>query len=174
MSTVNKWPMVLLWVIQSNVLLNSVYDGTLFSLLIQPYDNGFVMVMPYWLFSSIFKILDENLFNCLFPLMLISMRNFSFSVSFNNIFLSKASLVLTQLNPPINIFSKGLTKSASVSNAVQPLLLLRWTQPENELALLHFFGLYLNIFLINQTSARIVHKELWCLENYKFCWVLPD
>ena len=50
---------------------------------------------------------------------------FSWSVSFNKIFVSKAIPVLTQLKPPIRVFTKSLTKSVSVGNAIQHLLLLR-------------------------------------------------
>ena len=43
-------------------------------------------------------------------------------------------------------FSKILTISASVGSSMQHLLLSLWTQPEKELALLHFLALYLKSF----------------------------
>ena len=46
------------------IRLNSVMVGRLSFFLIQSYGNGFVIAMPYWLFSSIFTILDE-IFFCL-------------------------------------------------------------------------------------------------------------
>ena len=40
--------------------------------------------------------------------------------------------MFTQLNAPINVFSKALTCSASVGRAIIHLLLSLWTQPLNE------------------------------------------
>lgn len=58
--------------------------------------------------------------------------------SFSKMSVSKASLVLTQLNPPINVVSKTLTNSASVGRAIEHLLFIQWTHSEKRLALLHF------------------------------------
>ena len=46
------------------IRLNSVMVGRLSFFLIHSYGNGFVIAMPYWLFSPIFTILDE-IFFCL-------------------------------------------------------------------------------------------------------------
>ena len=52
-----------------------------------------------------------------------------------------ASLVFTQQNRTINVFSRTLTCSASVGRAMKHLLSSLWTKPLNELAELHFLGL---------------------------------
>ena len=99
------------------------------------------MACPYWLLSSIFKILDEKLFLLIFS----SISTFTLSGSLKRISLSKANFLYTQLKPLIRVFSKTLSKSASVGRAIQHLMLLRWTHTEKLLALLHVLGLYLNI-----------------------------
>ena len=75
---------------------------------------------------------------------------------------SKASFVFTQLKYPIrvNTLTITLTNSASVDDAIQHLLLLRLTQPEKLLALLHFLGLYLIFVLVILTFAQIFLREL--------------
>ena len=59
--------------------------------------------------------------------------------------MSKASIVFTQIEPLISVFSKTLTCSASVERAIQHLLLSLLMQPLNELAELHLRRLYLKI-----------------------------
>ena len=54
--------------------------------------------------------------------------------------MSKASLVLTQLEPPISVFSNTLTCLVSVGRAIQHLLLPLCTQPLNELAEVNLQG----------------------------------
>ena len=51
--------------------------------------------------------------------------------------MSKASLVFTQLKPPIKVFSNNLTCSALVGRAIQHLLLSLCILLLNELAELH-------------------------------------
>ena len=118
------------------------------------------MACPYWLFSSIFKILDENLLSCFCPLTSVSTSTFSVLGFFISMSVSKVSLVFTQLKPPIKIFSKTLTNSASYGRAIQHLLLLRWTHPEKLLALLHFFGLYLNISFSNSDLCSNISRRI--------------
>ena len=69
--------------------------------------------------------------------------NNTFLLSSRRISVSKANLVFRQLNPPISIFSKTVTCSATVGRAIKRLLLSPWTVPLNELAELHLRGLYL-------------------------------
>ena len=138
------------------------------------------MAWPYWLFSSIFIILDENLLSCFFPSIVTSTSTFSVFGSFPSMSVSKASLVskasfvskqVLKLNPPTRVFSNTLTKSASVGRAIQHLLLLRWTHPEKLLALLHFLGFYLKICfsksdLCSNISERIIVSwKLYSLFN---------
>ena len=117
----------------------------IFFYIIQPYGNGFVIAMPYLLFSSILIILDENLFVCFLSSINKSSITFSFLFLSINTSVSKASLVFMQLNPPINVFSNTLTCSALVGRAIQHLLLFLWTHPLKLLAELHLRGLYLKI-----------------------------
>ena len=93
--------------------------------------------------------------------MVTSTSTFSAFGSFTSMSVSKASLVLTQLNPPIRVFSKTLIKSASVGKAIQHLLWLRCTYPEKLLALLHFVGLYLKIcFSKCDLCSNISHRTV--------------
>ena len=78
--------------------------SALYLFLIHPYGNGFIIACPFSFFSSIFKILDENLFSCFFPSIFISIITFSLSESFTSMSASKASLVSTQLKPPLKLF----------------------------------------------------------------------
>ena len=121
------------------------------------------MACPNWLFSSIFKILEENLLICLFPSIVTSISAFSVFGSFASMPVSKASLVFTQLKPPIRVFSKTLINSSSIGRAIQHLLLLRCTHPEKLLALLHFLGLYVNICFNNSD----LFSDLWNLWNQR-------
>ena len=68
-------------------------------------------------FSSIFSIFVETLFICFLPSIFKLNNTFSLPLSSMRISVSKASLVFTQLNPPINVFSKTLTCSASAGRA---------------------------------------------------------
>ena len=113
--------------------------------LIQPYGNGFVVAMRYWLFSSILIILDEILFVCFLSSINKSNITFSFLFLSINTSVSKASHAFMQLNPPINVFSNTLTCSALVGRAIQHLLLFLWTHLLKLLAELHLRGLYLKI-----------------------------
>ena len=135
-----RWPILLPWEILSSILLNSIRLGTFSCLLIQPYGNVFVIACPYWFFSSIFRTIVDIFFITFLPSILKSNNTFSFLLS-SKISESKASLVLTQLKPPINVFSNTLTCSASVGSAIQHLPLSLWTQPLKEIAELHFRGL---------------------------------
>ena len=125
--------------ILSRILLNSSKLGGCSCFLIQPYGNGFVMKWPYWLLSSIFSIFVDILFLCFLPSMFklfdlnidgkkqtkrMSTKTFSILLSSSKISVPKASRVFTQLKPPINVFIINV----------------------NELAELHFQGLYLNSF----------------------------
>ena len=123
------------------------------------------MAWPYWLFSSIFNILDEDLLSCFFPLIVTSISTFSVSGSFTSMSVSKASLAFTQLKPPIRVFSKTLIKSASFGKAIQHLLLLQCTNPEKLLALLHFFRIEKSV-LVNLIFVQIFCRELLCLGDY--------
>ena len=129
--------------------------------MIQPKGSALVIVIPYWLFSSILRILEEILFVCFLPSMIKSNKNFSFLLSSSNISVSKASLVFTQLKPPINVFSNNLTCLASVGRAMQHLLFSLWNHPLKELAELHFRGLYLKISWRRQERySNIPHKMM--------------
>ena len=83
----------------------------------------------------------------------------------------KASLVFTQLKPPIIVFSNTLTCSASVGRAIQHLLLSLWTQPLKELAELHLWGLYMKISCRREECCSnishniIVSYKLYILVN---------
>ena len=118
------------------------------------------MACPYWLFSSILKIWDENLLSCFCPLTSISTSTFAVFGPFASMSVSKASLVFTQLKPPIKVFSKTLTNLASVGRAIQDLLLLRWIHLEKLLALLHFVGLYLNISFSNSDLCSDISQRI--------------
>ena len=56
MSTIYKWPIVSSKLTDSNKKLNVFQEMSSLSL-IQPVGNGLVIPLPYWLFSSSFKIL---------------------------------------------------------------------------------------------------------------------
>ena len=127
------------------------------------------MACPNWLFPSIFKILEVNLLSCLFPSIVTSISAFSVFGSLASTPVSKASLVFTQLKPPIRVFSKTLINSSSIGTAIQHLLLLRCTHPGKLLPLLHFLGLYLNICFNNSDLFPNL-----CLENYIICSILPN
>lgn len=132
--------------IQSNTLLNFVTDGTLSFF----WYNHMVMALslPYLTGCSHPSLrFWTRIFLIVFlPLIFNSTITFSLSGSFTKIFVSKASLVLTQLKLPMSVFSRSLAKSASDGRAIKHLLLLRCTQPDKLFALLHFLELYLNIF----------------------------
>ena len=81
--------------------------------------RGLVIAKPYWLFSSILVILDENRLTS--PAAVLN-KTFSCSTSFKKISVSKASLVLTQLYPPIRVFSKILTTLSSRGSTILHLL----------------------------------------------------
>ena len=141
----DRWPVRSSWEISSKISLNSARVGGRSLFLIHPYGNGFVMAIPYWLSLSILKILDEILFVCFLPSIVKSNTIFSFLFSSINTSVSKASLVFTQLNPPISVFSNTLTYSASVRRTIQHLLLFLWTQPLKLPAELHLREWYLKI-----------------------------
>ena len=145
MPTIKRCPTESSWEISFIILLNSARVGGWSLFLIQPYGNGFVIAMPYWLFSSILIILDEILFVCFLSSINKSNITFSFLFLSINTSVSKASHVFMQLNPPINVFSNTLTCSALVRRAIQHLLLFLWTHPLKLLAELHLWGLYLKI-----------------------------
>ena len=68
---------------------------------------------------------------------------------------------LTQLKPPINVFSNNLACSALVGNAIPHLFLYLCTQPLNEMAELHFQGLYLKIsFKRLEYCSNILHSMI--------------
>ena len=106
-----------------------------------------VLLLPnhIFLFSSIFRIFDEINFVCFLPSMIKSNKTFSFVLLAINISVSKASLVLTQLKPLINVFPNNHTWWALVGSTIQHLLLSLCTQPLNELAELQLWGLYVKV-----------------------------
>ena len=142
-SAIKRCPILPLWDILSKVLLSSVRLGRCSCFFIQPYGRALVIACLYWLFSSILSILVDILFVCFFPSMYKYNMTFSFLLLLSNISVSKASLVFTQLKPPISVFSNTLTCSWLVGRAMQHLLLSLWTQPLKELAELIFLGLNL-------------------------------
>ena len=101
---------VLMW----NVVKNNVKfcTGRYFFLvfLIHPYGEGFVMQLPYWLFSSIFNFFVTILLFSFVPFTFNLYINLRFTLSFGNkIWESKVSLVFTQLTPPIGVFPNSNT-----------------------------------------------------------------
>ena len=131
------------------------------------------MAWPYWLFSSIFKIFGVILF--IFFTLFIFKSNINSYLSTlpfrRRICESKVKRLFTQLKPPIKVFSKTLTCSASVGRAIKHLLLSLWTQPLKELAGLHFFGLNLKSFFSWKVWLWKSHTKWRCPENYKVCSV---
>ena len=72
---------------------------------------------------------------------------------------SKTSLVFTQMNPPIKVFSKGSTVSACVGSAIIALDRYRWMQPLSELAEVHFRTLCGNLLIISVGRfSKILHR----------------
>ena len=124
----------------------------------------------------IFRILDEILFVCFLPYIVKSNITFSFLFSSINTSVSKASLVFTQLNPPISVFSNTLTCSASVGRAIQHLLLFLWTQPLKLLAELYLRGLYLKLYCSREDLCSNISQSImvsWKLYTWlsspRFC-----
>ena len=144
---------------------SSKVDNFLFFLM-HPYGSGLVIAKPHWLFSSICIILDEN--RLTWPSAVLN-KTLSLTKSLKKIYVSKASLVFTQLYPPIRVFSKILTIFASRGSTILHLLLFLCTYPEKVLALLHFLGLILKRFCSNcDLCSKISHKSV-CLVYYKSC-----
>ena len=119
-STTNKCPILSFNVTLAKRSFNSSSVGTVFFYFMQPKGSGLVIAKPYWLFSSILIILDENR---LTSPSTVSKRTLSFCLSFRKSSVSKAALVFTQLYPPINIFSKTLIFLGSVGRTILHLLL---------------------------------------------------
>ena len=89
---------------------------------------------------------------------------FSFLLSLSNISVSKASLVLTQLKPPISVLSNYLTCSVPVGRAVQHLLASLCTQPLNQLPGLHLRGLNLKFLVGKKTLLKYFTQYYSILE----------
>ena len=102
-----RWPILSVCENLSKILLNSIKLRGRFCFFIQPYGRGLVLGCPYWLFPSIFNIFVETLFVCFLPSMSKSNKIFSFFLSSRRICVSKASLVFTQLKPPISVFFRN-------------------------------------------------------------------
>ena len=61
-SNINKYTMVSSWERLLKILLNSTSVGGLSFFLMQPYGNGFVIAIPYWLLSSILTLFRMGFF----------------------------------------------------------------------------------------------------------------
>ena len=142
------------------ILLNSARLGDRSFFLIQPYGYGFVIAMPHWLFSFILIIFNEILFVFFFSSINKSNISVLFSFLLVNTSVSKASLVLTQLNHPINVFSNTLTCSVSGGKGIQHLLLFLWTHPLKLLAELYLRGLYLKNFSKRKDCCSIISDNI--------------